>query len=346
MSFSSKIIDWYQENKRELPWREGFNPYFTWLSEVILQQTRVNQGLPYYLKFIHHYPTVQELANATEDRVLKDWQGLGYYSRARNMHQAAKIIANKYNGQFPTEFNEILMLPGVGQYTASAISSICFNAPYPVIDGNVQRVLARIFGMTKPVNSTEGMSELSELLNQVFDKKRPGDFNQAMMEFGAIQCKPQNPGCDTCIFNGSCFALSEERINELPIKLKKAASKERNFIYVVPQFASHEFVVKRTSEDIWKNLYEFPLIEIKKRHQRFTQTTAEKIISELKLKGSIEFISPEFKHVLTHRIIYARFVVFKMNKGFVPPANWKKKPINDHSGFAFPVLIQKFLETR
>lgn len=346
MNFSSKIIDWYHLNKRELPWRQEVNPYYTWLSEVMLQQTRVSQGLPYFLKFINRYPTITDLANAPEERVLKDWQGLGYYSRARNMHLAARIVARDFNGRFPVEFNEILMLPGVGPYTAAAIASICYNGPYPVVDGNVQRVIARIFGVTEPVNSTKGKRQIEEVVQQVFDKENAGDFNQAIMEFGALQCKPQNPSCGTCIFIDQCHAYKYSKVNELPLKLRKASPTARHFIYIVPQLGNYEYVIQRTQDDIWKNLFEFPLTELKSRVKKFTDSQAAKIIYQLGLEGDLMLISPEFKHVLTHRIIYARFITVKLKPDFRKPSGWRKKPINDHSAFAFPVLIQKFLDQR
>lgn len=346
MSFGSKILKWYHQNKRELPWRQDVSPYFTWLSEVILQQTRVNQGLPYFNRFIRNYPTIQHLANASEDRVLKDWQGLGYYSRARNMHKAAKMVSKDYGGIFPSEFNKILMLPGVGHYTASAIASICFNQPYPVVDGNVQRVVSRIFGITQPVNTTLGKEEVMQVLQEIFDQDHPGDFNQAIMEFGALQCKPQSPNCKSCIFNTTCIAYHKDMVNVLPIKNKKSKPKERFFLYIVPQRGDMEFVVQRTSNDIWKNLFEFPLIELPKRLKRAGDKELLPIMNELSINGSIEFISPEFKHVLTHRIIYARFIIVRLSREFKPPATWRKKTIGDESGFAFPVLIQKFLTER
>lgn len=348
MQFSTKIINWYHKNKRELPWRQEVNPYFIWLSEVILQQTRVNQGLPYYLKFVRNYPNIQELASATEENILKDWQGLGYYSRARNMHAAAKTMVKKYNGKFPQTYNEILELEGIGPYTAAAIGSFAFNLPYWVVDGNVQRVVARIFGIQKPVNSSSGKKEIEAVLAEIFDPKNPGDFNQAIMEFGAMHCKPQQPLCETCVFNKECFALKNDLVKTLPIKEKKVKVKSRHFLYIVPQKGKHEFIVKRTEDDIWKNLYQFPLIEMEEP----LIFPNDKMILELlkkekwKIKGKIKYISPEYKHVLTHRIIYARFVTVELDKDFKQDKNWIKKQIDSHEIYAFPVLISKYFDDR
>jgi A/G-specific adenine glycosylase len=347
MQFSTKIINWYQKNKRELPWRQVVNPYFIWLSEVILQQTRVNQGLPYYLKFVKNYPTVLDLANASEAKVLKDWQGLGYYSRARNLHAAAKTIATRHKGKFPETYTEILALEGVGPYTAAAIGSIAFNLAYPVVDGNVQRVIARIFGIEKPVNSTPGKQEIELVLDKIFDKKRPGDFNQAIMEFGALHCKPQQPLCAECPFRLECFALKNGLVDKLPLKEKKAKVKPLYFLYLVPSIGKYEFIVKRTGDNIWKNLFQFPLVEIDQPLILPDEKMIKTLLKNKKWKFKIKHISTEYKHVLTHRIIYARFVSMEMEKGFKPEKDWIKKRIDHHNEeFAFPVLIQKYLDER
>jgi A/G-specific adenine glycosylase len=348
MQFSTKIINWYHKNKRELPWRQEVNPYLIWLSEVILQQTRVNQGLPYYLKFVSHYPTIAHLANASEAEVLKDWQGLGYYSRARNLHSAAKTMVKKHGGEFPRTYPEILALEGIGPYTAAAIGSFAFGLPYPVIDGNVQRVVSRIFGIQKPVNSTLGRKEIEEVLNTVFDKKKPADFNQAIMEFGAMHCKPQQPLCNECPFEFGCYAKQHNLVQVLPAKEKKAQVKIRYFLYLVPQKGKHEFIVKRTANDIWKNLYEFPLIEMEEPLLFPNDKSIQSILKKNKWKAdyTIKHISAEYKHVLTHRIIYARFIALEMGSSFQPEKDWIKKPVNNHEVFAFPVLMQKYFNER
>lgn len=354
MQFSTKIIGWYQKNKRELPWRQEVNAYFIWLSEIILQQTRVSQGLPYYYKFIKNYPTVLELASASEEKVLKDWQGLGYYSRARNLHAAAKTVASKFKGKFPNTYNDILSLQGIGPYTAAAIGSIAFNLPYPVVDGNVQRVIARIFGVEKPVNSTQGKKEIEEILSKIFDKKHPGDFNQAIMEFGALHCKPQQPLCNGCPFQLECYALNNGMVDTLPVKEKKVKVKPLYFLYLVPKMGKHEFIVKRTEDNIWKNLYQFPLVEMDEPLIFPDEKMIKGLIKNKKFlptgqagKFKIRHISEEYKHVLTHRIIYARFVSIEIEKDFKPEKGWIKKPVDHHNEeYAFPVLIQKYLDDR
>jgi A/G-specific adenine glycosylase len=346
MQFSTKIIGWYRKNKRELPWRQEVNPYFTWLSEIILQQTRVSQGLPYYYKFIKNYPTIIDLANASEEKVLKDWQGLGYYSRARNLHAAAKTVAKEYGGRFPNKYEDILKLKGIGTYTAAAIGSIAFNLPYPVVDGNVQRVVARIFGVEKAVNSTEGKKQIDEILSGIFDKKNPGDFNQAIMEFGALHCKPQQPLCNECPFQLECYALNNGKVEILPIKEKKVKVKLLYFLYLVPRQGKSEFIVKRTEDNIWKNLYQFPLVELDEPLIFPDEKMIRSILKNKKWKFKIRHISEEYKHVLTHRIIYARFISMDVERDFKPEKTWIKKLIHDHDEYAYPVLIQKYLDDR
>ena len=234
MIFSKTLIRWYSKNKRILPWRETKNPYYIWLSEIILQQTQVKQGLPYYESFVTSYPTVFDLANAEESDVLKLWQGLGYYSRARNLHASAKHIAYDLNGVFPDTYKDLLKLRGVGDYTASAIASICFNEATAVVDGNVYRALSRYFGIDTPINSSKGQKEFKALAQELIDIKKPADFNQAIMEFGAIQCKPKNPECSACSFRNSCVAFGNNRVSDLPVKIKSAkAKKEKNSPQIV-----------------------------------------------------------------------------------------------------------------
>lgn len=345
MKFSTKIINWYYKNKRELPWRQEVNPYHIWLSEVILQQTRVKQGLPYYLRFIKNYPTIQDLSKASEERILKDWQGLGYYSRARNLHTAAKTVVKRYGGEFPKTFQEILSLDGIGPYTAAAISSLAFNLPHAVIDGNVQRVISRIFGIEMSVNSTIGKKEIEKILEEIFDKRRPGDFNQAIMEFGAIHCKPQQPLCPECPFELECYARKNNKVGLLPVKEKKTKIKSRYFLYLVLGFEEIEFIRKRTKNDIWKNLYEFPMEELTERLISPNNKMINTLLKGKKWKYKIISISKEYKHVLTHRIIYARFVSLAIQRGFKTQKGWIKKHIYD-DGYAVPVLIQKFIDDR
>ena len=264
MAITKKLINWYLVNKRDLPWRATNNPYFIWLSEIILQQTQVAQGLPYYKAFTSKFPTVFDLANAEESQVLKLWQGLGYYSRARNLHASAKYIVNEFNGVFPDTYNEIIKLKGVGDYTASAIASICFNETTAVVDGNVYRALSRIYGISTPINTGKGFKEFKALAQELIDTKQPATFNQAIMEFGARQCKPKSPDCSICPFNTSCVALQKNKIEQLPVKLKALKVKKKNFNFMVILSADQKTILeKREGKGIWQNLYQFPLIETK-----------------------------------------------------------------------------------
>ena len=245
-----------------MPWRNTTNPYYIWLSEIILQQTRVAQGTSYYLKFIEHFSTIQDLANADEQLVLKLWQGLGYYSRARNLHFTAQHIVNDLDGKFPNTYKELVKLKGVGDYTASAIASICFNESTAVVDGNVYRLLSRYYGIKTPINSSQGIKEFKELAQRLIDQNNPATHNQAIMEFGARMCRPQNPDCETCPFNDSCVALELKKIKELPVKDKKSKIRKRFFNYIVLLTDDGKTILnQRTEKGIWRNLYEFPLIE-------------------------------------------------------------------------------------
>ncbi|HET8808815.1 MAG TPA: A/G-specific adenine glycosylase, partial [Flavobacteriaceae bacterium] len=269
MNFSEKLIDWYLPQKRELPWRNTVDPYKIWLSEIMLQQTRVAQGLPYYEVFLENFPAVFDLAKASEEKVLKLWQGLGYYSRARNMHFTAKYIAEEKNGEFPKTASGLLKLKGIGDYTAAAIASICFGEPVPVVDGNVYRALSRIFGIETPIDSTLGKKEFKQLAHQLIDPKKPAEHNQALMEFGALQCKPKNPLCETCPFQNSCMALQLGKIEKLPVKTKKIKTTLRHFNYLVFVSKNKQTLLQqRTGKGIWQNLYEFPLLESEKEETR------------------------------------------------------------------------------
>ena len=309
MKFSDKIIKWYKANKRNLPWRVTKNPYKIWLSEIILQQTRIDQGTSYYLKFVSTYPDVFTLASADEKEVLKLWQGLGYYSRARNMHKAASIIVNKYDGNFPTHYKDIISLPGVGEYTAAAISSIVFNEAYAVIDGNVIRVLFRIFGIQSPDTYKK---DIKKIASSLIDYHDPGTYNQAVMEFGALFCKLQNPECSNCIFQDDCFAFKNQMVHMLPLKSNPVKQKKRYFHYLVLKINKDNIIYtllnRRSEDDIWKNMYDFPMIEKDKK------TAKAVMVNELKREFFPDvnlnpIVTKEFKHILTHQLIYARFYV-------------------------------------
>jgi A/G-specific adenine glycosylase len=262
MTFSKSLTQWYLQHRRQLPWRETTHPYPIWLSEIMLQQTRVAQGLPYFLKFIEAFPTVTDMANAPEEKVLHLWQGLGYYSRARNLHATAKEVAFNMGGNFPKSFSELVKLKGVGDYTAAAIASIAYGEAVPVVDGNVYRVLSRVFGVETDISSSGAKKEFTALAASLLPAGQASDFNQAMMEFGALQCVPKNPDCTICIFNATCVAYNTGRVNQLPVKLKKQKVTDRFFNYLIIKDANGRILVNRRSDKgIWHGLYEFPLLE-------------------------------------------------------------------------------------
>ena len=340
MKFSNTLIYWYLQNNRELPWRKSKNPYFIWLSEIMLQQTRVAQGLAYYLKFTTTFPTVFDLAKADESTVLKMWQGLGYYSRARNLHFSAKQISNELNGIFPSTYEEIIKLKGIGDYTASAISSICFNEPTAVVDGNVYRVLSRYFGINTPTNSTSGIKEFKTLAQTLIDISQPGTYNQALMDFGALHCKPQNPLCETCPFSDSCVAFEKKLTKELPVKEKKIKVRKRYFNFLVIKTDDHKTILtERKGKGIWQGLYQFPLIES-------TETISEKEIIASKEFNDLFpaettislFNKKEIVHKLSHQHLYTQFWIVETKT--LKNANISWENIQD---FPVPVLIANFL---
>ncbi|AFL80845.1 A/G-specific DNA-adenine glycosylase [Aequorivita sublithincola DSM 14238] len=340
--FSKILIAWYLQNKRDLPWRNTTNPYRIWLSEIMLQQTRVLQGLPYYLKFVEAYPKVEDLANAPEDDVLKLWQGLGYYSRARNLHATAKIVSEEMNGTFPNNYNDLLKLKGVGDYTASAIASISFNQPEAVVDGNVYRVLSRYFGIPTPINTTPGQKEFKQLAQQLIDKKEPGTFNQAIMEFGARFCVPQSPDCGNCIFNDSCVAFQQKKVTELPVKIKAKPVKNRFFNYLVVLSENERTILQqRTGKGIWQKLYEFPLIETSEEIniselQNFPQFRT--FSENLNIENISLFNEKPVIHKLSHQHLNTRFWIVETSE-----EKENTVPISEVKNYAVPVLIADFV---
>ena len=269
-AFADTLVSWYEDHKRDLPWRGETDPYKIWVSEIILQQTRVQQGWGYYLRFIDNFPNVKALAEADEERVLKVWQGLGYYSRARNMHAAAREIMTVYHEQFPKEYDKILSLKGIGKYTAAAIASIAFHLPYPAVDGNVIRIVSRIFGVCDDVTQQSAIQKITEICETQIDSDQPGVFNQAAMDFGAMQCVPRNPDCDGCPFLSSCYAHKNNLVDVLPVKKRKSELKHRYFHYTVYLSDNQTIIEKRTGSDIWKNMYDVNDFEtcISSRFQR------------------------------------------------------------------------------
>ncbi|AXT62182.1 A/G-specific adenine glycosylase [Aquimarina sp. AD10] len=347
MKFSKKLITWYLQNKRSMPWRKTTDPYRIWLSEIILQQTRVAQGLPYYLSFTETFPTVFDLANANEEQVLKLWQGLGYYSRARNLHATAKYVANDLNGVFPDTYIGLLKLKGVGDYTASAIASICYKEAVPVVDGNVYRVLSRYFGIETPINSTEGVKEFKKLAISLMDHDEPADYNQAIMEFGALQCKPKNPYCIVCPLNDSCESLKNGKVTVLPVKLKKLKIKKRYFNYIVLLINNSQTIIQqRVGNGIWKGLYEFPLIENETIDiTKITSDTTIKNIIEDKNYEIVLYNEDPIIHKLSHQHLYTKFYIIRLDAIGVISKNQKLIDYKDIKTYPVPILLGNFIDS-
>lgn len=341
--FLDEIYRWFKLNKRDLPWRETSDPYRIWLSEIILQQTRVAQGTQYYQRFIENFPTVFELAYASEDQVLKLWQGLGYYTRARNIYFTAKKIVNVYNGEFPNKYDEILKLKGIGPYTAAAIASIAFGLPHATVDGNVYRVLSRYFGIKTPIDSTNGKKEFNELAESLILSSDPGMHNQALMEFGALQCIPKSPNCNLCPLAKTCFAFHHKLVNELPLKSKKTKQRNRYFYYYYIESGDFTFIEKRNGNDIWKNLYQFPLVETQKEYTE-TDLISLKIPIIEKIPGNTKLISTTKKHILSHQIIYAKVIQIELNDTNFRTDKFIRINKKDISKFAVPKLLEQFIE--
>ena len=342
MIFSEKLLNWYKLNLRSLPWRETKDPYKIWISEIILQQTKIEQGLPYYKKFIKKYPTVLSLAKANENDIIKLWQGLGYYSRAQNLFHTAKKIATEFNGVFPKTQKEMMKLRGIGDYTASAIGSICFNNLESVVDGNVYRFLGRYFGINMPINTFKTFKFFKSIANKLIPPDTPGDFNQAMMDFGSIQCKPKNPSCSSCVFSKSCYALNTCKITSYPVKQKKNKIKTRHFNYLFIHNSKNQTVLKkRLLKGIWQKLYEFPLVEtnviLKKPNLEF-----KKIINKYAKKDSYSITPLTLKpitHKLSHQILKIQFwKILLLGETDLPV---KKNKI---MSYPVPVVIEKFID--
>ena len=343
MEFSNSLLLWYLQNKRDLPWRNTTNPYPIWLSEIMLQQTRVAQGMPYFFSFTKAFPTVFDLANAHEEQVLKLWQGLGYYSRARNLHFSAKHIVNELKGVFPKNYKELIKLKGVGDYTASAIASICYNESTAVVDGNVYRVLSRYFGIETPINLSKGAREFKQLAQQLIDNKQPGTFNQAIMEFGALQCVPKSPICNDCIFNSSCYALQKNKVADLPFKSKKIKVTKRFLNYLILEDINNNIIVeKRTNKGIWQNLFQFPLIEeFEEKSSNASMKLIKKFTFNKKQPNEISVINEEYiKHKLSHQDLHIRFYKLSFDCELKDAESIEK--IKE---YPFPIVLHNFIET-
>jgi len=341
MNFARAILNWYMVNKRDLPWRNTNDPYSVWLSEIILQQTRIAQGLPYYLKFINKYPTINSLARANENDILILWQGLGYYSRARNLLKTAKFIVDQCNGKFPSTYTELIKLKGIGEYTASAISSICFNERRAVLDGNVYRVISRFYGIDVPVNNHFGKKFYMDYAQKLAPKKSCGDYNQGIMDFGSLICKPKSPLCDKCILEKDCIASKMKNINYFPVKLKKNAPKITHFNYLVLLDSDHMIWMNKIKNGIWKNLFQFPMIESKKELNKIQVLSNEIFKSIVPISNSdiILFNSSPIIHKLSHKTIYAKFWILP-----VEHSNSNSIKFSDVNKYPVPRLIEKFLD--
>lgn len=340
--FTNLLILWYLKNKRDLPWRKNKNPYQIWLSEIILQQTKISQGTAYYLKFIENFATVHDLANAKEEEVLKLWQGLGYYSRARNLHKTAIHISKDLNGVFPKNHSDLLKLKGIGDYTASAIASICFNQPNATVDGNVYRLLSRYFGIATPINSSKGIKEFKKLAQTLLDITDSGTHNQAMMEFGALICSPKNPDCSNCTLNTSCYALQNDKVKQLPVKENKIKIRKRHFNYlVVNSNNKHTIIQQRKGKGIWENLFEFPLLE-SQTELEIQDIVTHEILNQFVEKSSYnisKFNNTQIIHKLSHQHLFTTFWIIDTNEPIKNAVLWQNL-----SNFALPTLIQNFVD--
>ena len=341
MNFTSSILSWYKKNKRDLPWRKNSDPYTVWISEIILQQTRIDQGLPYYLNFVKKYPNISSLAKANEQDVLILWQGLGYYSRARNLLKTAKTIVKTLNGKFPETQVELKKLNGIGEYTANAISSICFNEKRAVVDGNVYRVISRFYGIDKPINNSVGKKYFSEIAQDLAPNKSCGDYNQGIMDFGSLICKPKNPLCMECVLANNCIAKKTNSIDYFPVKIKGKAPKIVHFNYIVFLDVNYKTYINQIENGIWKNLFQFPLIESNKELDK------DKIMANKGLNKLVHLKNCEIKlfnikpiiHKLSHRIIYTKFWILSIentDENSIKFIDIKKYPVSK--------LIQNFLE--
>jgi A/G-specific adenine glycosylase len=344
-SFTRKLLEWYNPSSRNLPWKKTNDAYSIWLSEIILQQTRVEQGTPYYLAFVQQYPTVKKLADAPLDDVLKLWEGLGYYSRARNLHIAAKQVVEYHNGIFPTSYSNIIALKGIGSYTAAAIASFAYNLPHAVVDGNVYRVLSRAFGIETAIDTTEGKKQFELLANQLLDKKNPATYNQAIMDFGALVCKPKNPLCEQCILSSECKAFELNKISLLPIKSKKLIKTERHFYYFVCYDNNDIYIQQRTQNDIWKGLFEFPVFESDQLIINTEIVFSNSIINK-HIKSSIISQQYSYKQSLTHQTINAHFYELRFKKLPKMDISYLKTQKTSILNYAFPKIVRSFLEDR
>ena len=345
--FSEQLLAWYNTSFRALPWRKTKDPYAIWLSEIILQQTRVEQGMKYYFAFLENFPSILDLANAPQDDVLRLWQGLGYYSRARNLHKTAIQVRDQYNGVFPSTYSEILALPGIGPYTAAAIASFAFNIPEAVVDGNVYRFLSRLFDIQTPIDSSKGQKEFKLLAQSLLNPNQPGDFNQAMMEFGAVVCKPTNPDCLNCVFRTQCYANKNQTIKLLPVKSQKTKVRNRYLLFLIfEDQLGQTLIQKRSDSDIWAGLYQFPEIELENNNIESSFLDFGQLhpffINEAYL---VKHISNEVLHILSHQRLFARFLHIQVDSlNYAYFNNSEIVNTNQLNEKAFPRIITRYLE--
>ncbi len=347
MTFSQVIKQWFQNHQRDLPWRNTKDPFKIWISEIILQQTRVNQGLPYYYKFIEKYPDIQALATSSIENILKSWQGLGYYSRARNLHKAAKTIFYEHNGKFPVNYQQIRELSGIGDYTAAAIASFAFDLPHPVIDGNVNRLISRYFGYAEPIDSGKGKKFIKNAVEEVFDFSEPANFNQAIMEFGALQCIPSGPDCLVCPLNAGCKAYADETVAMIPTKKNKLKVSKRYLHYLIIRSKDRVLIQQRSEGDIWANLFEFPLIETE------GPVSAEELINTPRWRSiagsetvNVKYVSGDIIHKLSHRELVTRFYEIEVDESKGEPEKTLNIPVSQIHKYPVPRLIEKYLQDR
>ncbi len=343
---SAKLLAWYEANHRELPWRETTDAYRIWISEIILQQTRVAQGREYYERFVSRYPDVRALAAADDDEVMKLWQGLGYYSRARNLLIAARQVVDRFGGEFPSTYTEIRSLQGVGDYTAAAIASFAYGLSHAVVDGNVYRVLSRIYGIDTPIDTTEGKRLFATFANELLDRRNPGGYNQALMEFGALHCVPRSPRCEVCIFADRCIALATKRVESLPVKQGKTVVKPRYFNYLYVRCGGDTWVRRREGKDIWRNLYELPLIETDEACDLAALQQRSEWTTLIQGAGQVSVSAQTYacKHVLSHRIIHARFYVVEVEHAPEGLQGYQQIPVERLGEYAVSRLTESFLE--
>jgi len=346
--FANRLLRWHKDIDRNLPWKEDRDPYKTWLSEIIMQQTRIVQGTPYYLKFVEAYPTIVDLANAPSDDVMKLWQGLGYYSRARNLHHAAKTVRDDFEGVFPTDYKDILSLKGVGKYTAAAIASFAYDQEYAVVDGNVIRVLSRYFGITDAVDNSATLKLIDDKAAKLIEGSDPAAYNQAIMDFGATYCTPKSPDCTSCIFADVCKAYDKGLVDEIPYKAKKIKKRTRHLHYLIVSDAGGNTIIRhRQEKDIWQSLYDYPCMEMESDKQLNQESIGAYLSSSFGMEIiEIKFPIKTYKHILTHQTLYGQFYRIKVNHIQKLTTPYLGVKMSEVESYALPVLLTKHLKDK